>query len=113
MLRPAQTLVIWIVTGVSLMGLGTYFLSATKLSAKVLGLLVFLVYPLPYYIIQSSRRYRFPLEPILLLFACYFVARLLDRALSWYRRNSIETFEQGGLSGVSILHEGKGSGTSS
>jgi hypothetical protein len=75
MLRPVQTIVSWFITLLGLLGLVEWLRGKPAMSA--LPLLLFLVYPLPYYIIQTSSRYRFPLEPIVLLFACSFVLSVI------------------------------------
>jgi hypothetical protein len=89
MLRTPQTVLVWIITAFGLAGLATYLCSSVRVSGKSLALLVFVVYPIPYYIIQSSRRYRFPLEPMLLLFACYLAASITAAA----RSNKAVSFE--------------------
>jgi hypothetical protein len=103
MLRTPQTVLIWMITAVGLAGLVIYLRRPVRLSGKILALCVFAVYPIPYYIIQSSRRYRFPLEPILLLFACYFAASLFDRARGSHRGSRMEAFKQKHLAGVAFL----------
>jgi len=75
MLRPIQTVLTAIIT---LLGLGGFLLwFRRKLPTRLPLLILFVVYPLPYYIIQTSSRYRFPLEPFILLFACSFAVSVI------------------------------------
>jgi hypothetical protein len=71
MLRPLQTIVAAVIMFLGLLGFIAWF--RRKSPVRALPLILLVVYPLPYYVVATTSRYRFPLEPILLLFACSFV----------------------------------------
>jgi hypothetical protein len=75
MVRPVQTALNALITLLAFFGLVVWFRQASPV--RMLPVLFIATYPLPYYVIETSSRYRFPLEPIMLLFACY---SLLDVA---------------------------------
>lgn len=89
LLRPLQTLLIWIITALGAAGFSIYIRQKSR--AKVLPCLAFILYPLPYYILETSSRYRFPLEATILLFACFFWFRMVSLAQSRWGRLPIQS----------------------
>jgi hypothetical protein len=76
MLRPPQTLLIWMITALGAVGFSIYGRRQSR--AKIFPCLAFVLYPLPYYILETSSRYRFPLESTILLFACFWLSCVLS-----------------------------------
>jgi len=50
-------------------------------------LALFLLFPLVYYLTHVSERYRFPIEPFIVVFACYGLIRLLE-SVGWIRQEN-------------------------
>jgi hypothetical protein len=77
MRRPLQTACEAIITLMGLWGLWLAF--RRRLLIFWIALPAFTILPLVYYLVESSPRYRFPVEPLIFLFAA--------GALSWLRRS--------------------------
>jgi hypothetical protein len=89
--RPFNTRAIWVVTVLSLPGLILMIFRREPVTWFVLTVLV--IYPLPYYIVVSDARYRYPVLWLSLLPAGYFMrqcysyfsARRMSTALAYHR----------------------------
>jgi len=86
MLRLPQTLLTWMITVLGAVGFSIYLKQPSR--AKVLPCLVFILYPLPYYVLETTSRFRFPLESTILLFACLFLSRLVPMVQAHRGRTS-------------------------
>ena len=70
----AVTIAVWLITMFAIAGIVLLGLRDFPTSLPIV--IPFLVFPLVYYIIETSRRYRYPLEALMMLMACYTVFRL-------------------------------------
>jgi 4-amino-4-deoxy-L-arabinose transferase-like glycosyltransferase len=83
----SSTLLSAVVSIGGFLGLALAIRSKRNLAALLFGL-VYLIYPLPYYLVQVDPRYRYPIYPEMLLLAAFFgvscLQRLtLDRPARW------------------------------
>jgi hypothetical protein len=75
-LHPFESVVIWISTLLSILGL--LLMSLRRESVTLFVFIVLFIYPLIYYIVESDLRYRIPILWLSLLPAGYFVSLLMD-----------------------------------
>jgi 4-amino-4-deoxy-L-arabinose transferase-like glycosyltransferase len=89
---PAKTVVFWCLPPLALLGLWRLARSAPLAAWHLASLLIF--YPLPYYVIQISHRYRYPLDWVLLLLTAHAILSsrpgrfLLERAAAGQARSA-------------------------
>jgi hypothetical protein len=76
-IAPRAAYVMWLVTALSVPGI--VWMIRRREPATVFTLIVWLLYPLMFYVVVSADRYRYPLYWTSLLPAGYFIARLVRR----------------------------------
>jgi hypothetical protein len=76
--------------GIFVLGLAGLIVAGPYRRAKLLIFVVMLsVYSLPHLLIEASARYRYPLNPILLLFTGFFFVWFIERAVAPYLNRSL------------------------
>lgn len=86
MSRPIQELLVRVQAILGLIGLG--WLTWRSRSAAAPFWIVFSAYPLLYYVVQASARYRYPVDPFLLLLAVYLGAEFFAAMRATLRGSS-------------------------